>query len=80
MQQEEREESARDKQLAQELEWIKKSPKARQSKSKARITAYEELLAQQGKGQVGNAQIVIPAGPRLGDDVIKAEGVSKAFW
>ena len=77
--QEEREESARDKQLAQELEWIRKSPKARQAKSKARVTAYEELVAKQGKGKLTNAQIVIPAGPRLGDEVIKAEGVSKAF-
>ena len=77
--QEEREESAKQKQLATELEWIRKSPKARQAKSKARINAYDELLANQGKGKVGAAQIVIPAGPRLGDDVIKAEGVSKAF-
>jgi len=79
MAQESSEESGRQKQLARELEWIRQSPKARQSKSKARIAAYEELLAKDVRGQVGAAQIVIPAGPRLGTNVIEAEDVSKVY-
>jgi ATP-binding cassette ChvD family protein len=72
-------EEARQKALAQELEWVRSSPKARQAKSKARIKSYEELLAKsQEKGQ-GKAQIVIPTGPRLGGVVIDAEHISKAF-
>jgi ATP-binding cassette ChvD family protein len=77
--QEEREESARQRTLAQELEWIRSSPRARQAKSKARITSYETLLAEAGDRQLGAAQIVIPPGPRLGDLVIEAEGLSKGF-
>lgn len=72
-------EAARQKTLARELDWIKSSPKARQAKSKARIKAYEELLAESGQAQDGTAQITIPAGPRLGDIVIEAEGLTKAF-
>jgi len=79
LQQEEREESARQRTLAQELEWIRSSPRARQTKSRARITAYETLLAEAGNRQLGSAQIVIPPGPRLGDLVIQAEGLSKGF-
>ncbi|MDX9861202.1 MAG: energy-dependent translational throttle protein EttA [Rhodospirillales bacterium] len=79
LQQEEREESARQRTLAQELEWIRSSPRARQTKSRARITAYETLLAEAGNRQLGTAQIVIPPGPRLGDLVIQAEGLSKGF-
>ncbi|WP_316980182.1 energy-dependent translational throttle protein EttA [Shumkonia mesophila] len=79
LQQEEREESARQRTLAQELEWIRSSPRARQTKSQARITAYETLLAEAGNRQLGSAQIVIPPGPRLGDLVIQAEGLSKGF-
>jgi ATP-binding cassette ChvD family protein len=79
VEQEEREEQARGKQLARELEWIRQGAKARQAKSKARIAAYETLLAQESKAQVGNAQIVIPNGPRLGSNVIIAEEVSKGF-
>lgn len=77
--QEEKEDSSREKQLARELEWVRQSPKARQAKSKARLNAYEELLAQQGNKQVGTAQIVIPAGERLGDIVIEADALNKGF-
>jgi sulfate-transporting ATPase len=77
--QEKSEESSREKQLARELEWIRQSPKARQAKSKARITAYEQMVSQEKREQVGSAQIVIPNGPRLGTNVIEAEDVSKAY-
>ncbi len=77
--QEKSEENSRQKQLATELEWIRQGVKARQAKSKARIAAYETLLAQENKAQVGVAQIVIPNGPRLGNLVIKAEHVCKGF-
>lgn len=77
--QEKSEESSRQKQLATELEWIRQGVKARQAKSKARIAAYETLLAQENKAQVGVAQIVIPNGPRLGNLVIKGEHVGKGF-
>lgn len=79
LEQEEKEEGNRQKQLARELEWVRQSPKARQAKSKARLKAYEELLAQAGDKQPGTAQIIIPAGPRLGDLVIEAEGLNKGF-
>ncbi|MDX1974729.1 MAG: energy-dependent translational throttle protein EttA [Rickettsiales bacterium] len=77
--QEEKEEQSRQKQLARELEWIRQGAKARQSKSKARIAAYEELLTKEGPAQIGAAQIVIPPGQRLGNLVIQAEGLSKGF-
>jgi energy-dependent translational throttle protein EttA len=77
--QEKSEENSRQKQLAAEAEWIRQSPKARQSKSKARIAAYESMLAQESKATVGVAQIVIPPGPRLGNNVIEAKDLSKAF-
>jgi sulfate-transporting ATPase len=77
--QEEREESARQRTLKQELEWIRQSPRARQAKSKARITAYDELVAKSADRAPGTAQIVIPPAPRLGDRVIQAEGLSKGF-
>jgi len=79
MQQEESEENARQKQLTRELAWIRQGAKARHAKSKARIAAYEELLAKEGPAQVGTAQIVIPNGPRLGNTVIVAENLSKGF-
>ncbi len=79
MRQEEREESARQKTLAREMEWISKSPSARRAKSKARINAYEELLAQSKKSNMRDAQIVIPTPPRLGDLVIEAKNISKGF-
>lgn len=77
--QEEKEESARQKQLAQELEWVRQSPKARQAKSKARLAAYDKLLAQANEKRSGVAQIIIPAGERLGDVVIEAEHLNKGF-
>ena len=79
MGQESREESARQRTLKHELEWIRASPRARQTKSRARITGYEELLAKSQEQQMGKAQILIPPGPRLGNLVIEAKGVSKAF-
>ena len=79
LEQEAKTESGRQKQLANELEWIRQSPRARQAKSKARIQAYEELLAQSGKEQVGEATIVIPTPPRLGGVVIEAEHLKKGF-
>ncbi len=77
--QEEREEKARQKQLAEELEWVRQSPKARQSKSKARVKAYEELLNRQREQHYGQAQIRLPEPPKLGELVIEAEHVSKGF-
>ncbi|MDE3015638.1 MAG: energy-dependent translational throttle protein EttA [Pseudomonadota bacterium] len=79
LEQEKSEENSRQKQLANELEWIRQGAKARQAKSKARIAAYEDLLKKEGPAQVGVAQIVIPNGPRLGDTVIVAREVSKGF-
>ncbi|MCH8238154.1 MAG: energy-dependent translational throttle protein EttA [Proteobacteria bacterium] len=77
--QEAREESARQRTLKHELEWIRSSPRARQTKGKARITAYDDLLAQAQAQRMGTAQIIIPPGPRLGDLVIEAEGLTKGF-
>src|SRR6516164_4776960 len=74
-----KEDEARERTLTRELDWIRASPKARQAKSKARIRAYEELLAEVGKDRSGKAQINIPAGPRLGDVVIDAEHLEKGF-
>lgn len=79
MELEDKEEDDRSKQLQRELEWIRQSPKARQSKSKARITAYQELLAKQKEQVYGVAQIIIPNGPRLGDLVIEADNIAKRF-
>jgi ATP-binding cassette ChvD family protein len=76
---EEKQESARQRTLAHELEWIRTSPRARQAKSKARIAAYETLLAQAADKSTGEAQIVIPTGPRLGSLVIEAEGLRKGY-
>jgi sulfate-transporting ATPase len=72
-------EQARERTLAREREWIQQSPRARQAKSKARIKAYEELLATSQEQRTGTAQIVIPAGPRLGSVVVEATGVEKAY-
>ncbi|PWS38275.1 energy-dependent translational throttle protein EttA [Falsiroseomonas bella] len=79
LQQEEREESARQRQLAREQEWIGRSPAARQAKSKARITAYEDLLAKSQEKGIGEAEIVIPPAPRLGNLVIQAEKLRKGY-
>ena len=77
--QEEKEESSRQRALAAEQEWINASPKARQTKSKARITKYEEMLAASAEKVGGVADIVIPPGPRLGGTVIEAENLTKGF-
>ncbi|MBV0888964.1 energy-dependent translational throttle protein EttA [Komagataeibacter oboediens] len=77
--QEEKEESARQRALAAEQEWIGSSPKARQAKSKSRIARYEEMLAQNNEKGGGVADIIIPPGPRLGGTVIEAEDLRKGF-
>jgi len=77
--QEEKSESKRQKTLERELEWISMSPKARQAKGKARITAYEKLLSQEYEQYRGEQEIYIPPGPRLGDIVINLEHVNKAY-
>jgi ATP-binding cassette ChvD family protein len=79
LEQEGRAEDARVKSLSRELEWVRSAPKARQAKSKARINAYEKLLADDQQRQMDVAKIHIPAGPRLGDVVINAEGLGKGF-
>ena len=75
----EKSESARQKTLERELEWIRMSPKGRHAKSQARINAYEELLSQEMEKQENDLELYIPPGQRLGDVVIEAEQVSKAF-
>ena len=77
--QEEKEESARQRALAMEQEWIAASPRARQAKNRARIQRYEELLAQSQEQVAGVAEIVIPPGPRLGNVVIEAERLCKGY-
>jgi ATP-binding cassette ChvD family protein len=79
LQQEEKRETDRQRTLAHELEWIRMSPKGRHAKAKARITAYEDLLGSAGEQRTKDLEIYIPPGPRLGDVVIEAKGVSKAF-
>lgn len=79
LEQEEKKEDARQKTLARELEWIRQGAKARQSKSKARIAAYDQMMAESEKQAVRTAQIVIPTPPRLGDLVIEAENIRKGF-
>jgi ATP-binding cassette ChvD family protein len=76
---EEKQESARQKTLERELDWIHMSPRARHAKGKARISAYEELLASDEREDVKTAEILIPKGPRLGSSVIRAEGVAKGY-
>ena len=76
---EEKSESERQKTLQRELEWIRMSPKARRAKGKARINAYEELLDRQSDRRREDLEIPIPPGPRLGDVVIEADNVSKAY-
>ena len=79
LQQEEKEESSRQRALAAESEWIAASPRARQTKSRARIAKYEEMLQKSQELVVGVADIVIPPGPRLGNIVIEAEGLCKGY-
>jgi ATP-binding cassette ChvD family protein len=79
LQQEEREEQGKQKAIADELEWIRRSPKARQAKSKARIKAFDELVEAQENRTPGKAQILIQVPERLGGTVIEAKGLSKAY-
>ncbi len=79
MAQEAREDESRQKTLDRELEWVRQSPSARRAKSKARLNAYEEMMQQAERETVGQAQIIIPTPPRLGDLVIKAENIAKSF-
>ena len=79
LEQEGRAEAARQRTLGRELEWIRQAPRARQSKSKARVNAYESLFAEAGQQAPEQMQIWIPPGPRLGDVVVEARGVRKAF-
>ena len=76
---EEKQESARQRTLSRELEWIRQSPRARQAKSKARIAAYESLLAAARERPAGSAQLTIPPGPRLGSLVIEADHLRKGY-
>ncbi len=79
LQKEEKAESSRQRTLERELEWIRMSPKARQTKSKARINAYNKLLEQESESQREKMELYIPPGPRLGGKVVEAEGLSKAY-
>jgi ATP-binding cassette ChvD family protein len=76
---EEKQESARQRTLERELEWVRLSPRARQAKSKSRLQAYEELLAEGRRDREGQAEIVIPTPPRLGDLVVQAEHLAKGY-
>jgi ATP-binding cassette ChvD family protein len=75
----EKQESARQRKLKRELEWVRSSPRARQAKSKARLGAYEQLVAESSQGSSDAAEISIPPGPRLGDLVIQASGLRKGY-
>ena len=77
--QEDRKETARQRTIAAELEWVRENPKGRRKKSKARLARYESLLAEERDVKIDNVQIHIPAGPRLGDVVIEADGLRKGF-
>jgi energy-dependent translational throttle protein EttA len=77
--QEEKQESAHQRTLARELDWIRMAPRARQAKGKARISAYEDLLARDQREKLTRADIVIPAAQRLGDDVVIAERLAKSY-
>ena len=76
---EEKQETARQRTLERELEWVRMSPRARQAKSKSRLQAYEQLLTEGGSDREGQAEIIIPAGPRLGDVVVQAEHLVKGY-
>jgi ATP-binding cassette ChvD family protein len=79
LEQESRQEGSRQKQLATELEWIRQNPKGRQAKSKARVRAYDDLVAEAAKAVPDSTKIVIPIAERLGNEVITAEGLTKAY-
>jgi sulfate-transporting ATPase len=76
---EEKAESARQRTLARELEWVRMAPRARQAKSKARLAAYEQLLAEESEKREADVEITIPPGPRLGQNVIEAEKLGKGY-
>ena len=76
---EEKQESARRRTLAAELEWVRSSPTARHAKGKARLASYQKLLAEEGQRRLGTVEIRIPPAPRLGDLVVEAKGLSKSF-
>jgi ATP-binding cassette ChvD family protein len=76
---EEKQETARQRTLERELDWVRMAPRARQAKSKARLASYEQLLAEDREAREGAAEIVIPNGPRLGDVVVQAEKVVKGY-
>ena len=76
---EEKQESARQKTLARELEWVKMSPRARQAKSKARLQSYEKMLSEEGRDKIENIEIYIPPGPRLGNVVVEASNLRKGY-
>jgi len=76
---EERQDRARQRTIARELDWVRLSPRARQSKPQARVRAYEALVAEDAASKVEQAQIRIPAGPRLGDVVVEADGLAKGY-
>jgi energy-dependent translational throttle protein EttA len=76
---EEKQESVRQKMLARELDWIRQNPKGRQSKSKARVAAYDRMLSESGEKRAKELEIFIPSGPRLGNLVVEAKGLTKAF-
>jgi ATP-binding cassette ChvD family protein len=76
---EEKQETARQRTLERELEWVRMSPRARQAKSKSRLQAYEEMLAEGGRDREGQAEIIIPTPPRLGDLVVQAEHLAKGY-
>ena len=77
--QEEKQEKARQRTIASELEWVRENPKGRRKKAKARLANYEALVAQESDVKLDQVQIHIPAGPRLGDVVVEADGLSKGF-
>ena len=77
--QEDKQESKRQKTLQRELEWVRMSPKGRQAKAKARLSAYDKMLTEEGKEKEQNLELYIPPGPRLGAKVIEVNGVSKAY-
>ncbi len=79
LRQEEKQESARQRTLQHELEWVRMAPRARQSKGRARLSAYEQMLAEDPREKLSRAEIVIPNGPRLGEDVVVAQAVSKGY-
>jgi ATP-binding cassette ChvD family protein len=76
---EEKQETARQRKMKQEIEWVRASPRARQAKSKARLAAYDELASQAQKGPADPSEISIPPGPRLGDEVLEGRKLSKSF-